>query len=101
MGRLFMGDVKLAVYPAWDEKNQRYVGAADYRPAARHRLLYQQLLEGGLIVPLAPFHAHGTAPLPSDVRRMIQAGDADWRKLVPAPVVRLIRKHRAFGYRGR
>ncbi len=101
MGRLFMGDVKLAVYPVWDERRQSYLGAADYRPAPRHRLLYQQLLERGQIVPIKPLHAHGIAPLPNDVRHMIRCKDPAWRKLVPASVVRLIRKNRAFGYHGK
>ncbi len=101
LGRLFMGDMKLAVYPAWNEKQQRYIGAGEFRPPAAHRLLFEQLLASGRIVPLKPRHSHGTAPLPHDVLKMIKTGDPGWKKLVPAPVVRLIKKHRAFGYRGK
>lgn len=99
LGQLFMGDVKLAVYPAWNEKLGRYVGLEEFRPPASCRLLFDQLVAGGRIVELAPRHKHGTAPLPKDVLKMIKTGDPEWTKLVPRPVARLIKKHAAFGLR--
>jgi hypothetical protein len=101
LGRLFMGDLRLAVYPAWDARKNCYTGAEEFRPAEANRPLYEQLLAAGKIVPLKPLRAHGTAPLPHHVLRMIKQRDPAWKKLVPAAIVKLIKKHKAFGYRGK
>lgn len=101
MGRLFMGDVRLAVYPAWDARRRCYVGAEEFRPPRAYRALYRQLLDSGRIKPIQPRQVEGTAPLPHDVLAMIRKDDPAWRKLVPPQVVRLIERHRAFGYRHR
>ena len=97
MGRLFMGDVRLAVCPAW--QGRRHLCLDDFDPPKNCALLYRQLKESGRLVAVPYANQADKAPLPDEVLTMIQRGDKAWRRFVPAPVARLIRKHRAFGLR--
>lgn len=97
MGDLFMDDVRLAVYPQWN--GRRILSLDDFRPPRDYDLLYRQLKESGRLVPVPHAPASLAAPLPDEVLTMIRRGDPAWRKFVPGPVARLIRKHRAFGLR--
>ena len=98
MGQLFTGDVRLAVYP--QGHGRRLLSLDDFRPPRDHDLLYRQLKESGRLVPVPPAPGSLGGPMPDEVLTMIRRGDPAWRKSVPGPVARLIRKHRAFGLRG-
>ena len=94
MGRLFMGDVRLAVYPM--RNGHQHLVLDDFRPPKSCAPLYQQLKESDRLVPMPSARTAHATPLPDAVLAMIRRGDRAWRRFVPVPVARLIEKHRAF-----
>ena len=92
MGRLFMGDVRLAVCPAW--QGRRHLCLDDFAPPKNCALLYRQLKESGRLVAVPYANQADKAPLPDEELTMIQRGDKAWRRVRPAPLPRPIRKHR-------
>ena len=66
-------------------------------PNLRH--LYAHLVENGCVEGIRDFNADYLAIYPRDVLNKIQTGDASWEKLVPPPIVEIIKGKGLFGYR--
>src|SRR5262245_16870053 len=96
MGELFQGDVKLYVCPALDNAG-KVVTPADFKVPPHLTHLYAHLLDNQLVetilvdVSLLKLYSR-------DVLNKIQSGDATWETLVPAPVVKVIKERKLFGY---
>ena len=96
MGELFQGDIKLYVCPAIDTTTGKIVTPADFKVPAHLKHLYAHLMENKLVEtipvddPLLKIYSR-------DVLDKIQSGDAAWEKMVPAPVVQMIKERRFFG----
>jgi len=96
MGELFQGDVKLYVCPALEAG--RPVRPEDYQVPPHLRHLYAHLWDNQLIETI-PIDTALLTIYSSEVLAKIQSGDAAWEKLVPAPVVQVIKERKLFGYR--
>ena len=96
MGELFQGDVKLYVCPALEAGQP--VRPEDYQVPPHLRHLYAHLWDNQLIKTI-PIDTALLTIYSSEVLAKIQSGDAAWEKLVPAPVVQVIKERKLFGYR--
>jgi hypothetical protein len=98
-GRLFKNDVRVYVYPTRDRSTGQLVTAETYRPEGQLALLYQFLLERGVIVPLRHYSEDVLHILSQEVIELIRLGDPSWEDMVPEPVAGAIRRRGLFGFR--
>jgi hypothetical protein len=60
--------------------------------------LYAHLLENGFVQEIQKFNPELLPIRRRDVLAKIQAGDPSWERLVPPPIVEIIKRERLFGY---
>jgi hypothetical protein len=115
LGRLFSKDVTMYVYPMTREGFIRYsqlaelfsetlvledlpeiISASEIQLPSSVRNLHQHLLKSGAVVPLENINEANLAIFSRDVLEMIQTGDADWKKHVPAGAALLIEQRGIF-----
>lgn len=101
LGMLFKNSAKVYVYPALDRKTGRVMTLENLEVPLNLRHLYAHLVENGCVEGIRDFNADCLAIYPRDVLNKIQAGDASWEKLVPPPIVEVIKAKRLFGFRQR
>ena len=94
-GQLFSGGVTLYVYPSVDPETGQLVtlDTLAVPPPLAHlvsHLMAQRRIEAIRGVPAAQ------EIMPREVLRRLQAGDASWEAMVPAPAARLIKERRLF-----
>jgi hypothetical protein len=98
VGRLFADNVRMYVYPRWDEATGQMITAENVQVPNRVRHLYQHLLENRYIVPIERTNPEYRAIDSDQVLRQIQAGDRSWDSQVPAEVAEEIKQKRLFGW---
>jgi hypothetical protein len=98
-GRLFKRSVKMYVYPALDLASGQVqsVERAPVPPPWHH--LRDLLLQIGRIEPIRRYDEAILAIHTPDALARIERGDSSWEQMVPAPVARIIKAKRLFGYR--
>ena len=65
-------------------------------PNLRH--LYAHLLENHYIEGIRSYNPDYLATYSTDILKKIKARDASWEKLVPPPIVEVIKSKKLFGY---
>ena len=101
LGQLFKNPARLYVYPHLDLETGKLVTAENYPVAPHLRHLYAHLLENRYIQGVANFNADLARIRRREVMSAIQAGDDSWEKMVPPPIVEIIKREGLFGYRAR
>ena len=98
-GRLFKRSVKMYVYPARDPVSGQ-VQSVEHAPVpAPWYHLRDLLLQIGRIEPIRRYDEELLAIHTPDALARIERGDPSWEQMVPAPVARIIKSKRLFGYR--
>jgi hypothetical protein len=98
-GRLFKRSVKMYVYPALDP-GSGLVQSVEHAPVpAPWHHLRDLLLQIGRIEPIRRYDETVLAIHTPDALARIERGDLSWEQMVPAPVARIIKAERLFGYR--
>lgn len=116
-GRLFRNAVKLYIYPMKKDAYARYtldsgahntsvhsfaanvlISAKNVRIAEHLANLYAHLIENHYVDCILGFDAAILDILSRDVLKKIKEQDALWEQMVPAPVVRAIKRRGLFGY---
>ena len=97
LGQLFKNQGRLYVYPSLDFATGEIVTAETFRDAPRLKLLYAHLLENHFIEDIRNFNKDLLRIRSHDILDQIKAGDASWEKLVPPPVVEIIKREGLFG----
>ncbi len=98
VGRLFADNVRIYVYPRWDQATGQLITAETVEVPARVRHLYQHLLENQYIVPIERTNPAFRAIDSDGVLRQIQAGETGWDSQVPPAVAQEIKLKRLFGW---
>ena len=98
LGRLFKSEVKLYVYPWRDPQTGNIVQVDNLEVAPNLRHLYAHLLENRFIEPITKHNVEYLSIYSREVLARIQSGDASWEKVVPPPIVEIIKKNKLFGY---
>jgi hypothetical protein len=99
LGRLFKSEVKLYVYPWRNPTSGEIVTAETMEVAPNLKHLYAHLLENHCIEPIRNHNVDYLPIYSREVLARLQSGDSCWEKLVPRPIVELIKKNQLFGYR--
>jgi hypothetical protein len=98
VGRLFADNVRMYVYPRWDQASGQMVTAENVEVPKRVRHLYRHLLENRCIVPIERTNPDCRGIDSDQVLRQIQAGDSSWDRQVPPEVAEEIKQKRLFGW---
>ena len=99
LGQMFRRGVKLYVYPTL-ERDGKMTTLQNLEVAPNLRHLYAHLVENRLVEDVRGYHRDFLATNSGAVLKQIQSGDAAWEKLVPPPLVEVIRRKKLFGCKG-
>jgi hypothetical protein len=98
LGQLFKNPARLYIYPHLELQSGQLVTADNFAVASRLAHLYQYLLENRYIQSIRKYSPDLVRIRRREVLAQIQAGDETWEKLVPAPIVEVIKREGLFGY---
>jgi hypothetical protein len=98
-GRLFKTGVKIWAYPYRNQSTGEFLTAENLPVPGSLSHLYSYLIETGRIASIRKVNEANLHILPKEVLGMIQSGNPDWEKYVPAPGVKLIKERGVFGYK--
>jgi hypothetical protein len=99
-GRMFKKDLRLFIYPLLEGEGPELVMAQRLQVAPHLRHLYAHLLRNGYITDIVGYHEKYLDISGSGVLARIRGGDPSWEAMVPAPVVRMVKERKLFGWRG-
>jgi hypothetical protein len=98
LGRMFKSGLKLYVYPMIAEQNGALITAHTLEVAPNLRSLYRYLIENEFIQEITDYNPDYLRIHPPETLAKLQSGDAEWEKMVPPEVVRMIKDRQFFGY---
>jgi hypothetical protein len=98
LGQLFKNDTKVYVYPSLDRKTGKLITVENMEVAPHLRHLYAHLVENGFVENIRNYNPEYLKIYSGDVLDKIKAGDVSWEKMVPAPIARVIKAKRLFGW---
>lgn len=99
IGRLFARNVRMYVYPRWDNQTGELITAQTLQVPANLRHLHAHLLENRYIVPIKHTNLDYRTIDSDQVLRQIQSGDPAWDRSVPPAVAEAIKKKQLFGWK--
>lgn len=100
-GRLFKHELKLYVSPTIDPESGAHIGVNELQVAPHLVHLYRYLLDNKFVRGLDTVRAEYLSIYSPDVLDRIRRGTADWEKMVPERVVRMIKDRKLFNWKGR
>jgi hypothetical protein len=98
LGQLFKNGAKVYVYPSLDRKTGKLITVENMEVAPHLRHLYAHLVENGFVENIRNYNPEYLKIYSGDVLDKIKAGDVSWEKMVPAPIARVIKAKRLFGW---
>jgi hypothetical protein len=98
LGQLFKNPGRLYVYPILNFQTGQALTAANFPVPPHLKNLYAHFLENRLVQDVQSSNPDFLRIRSRDVLEKIKAGDAAWEKLVPPPIVEVIKTKRLFGY---
>jgi hypothetical protein len=101
LGQLFRNHARLYVYPSFDFETGRQVTVENFAVAPQLKHLYAYLTANRSIVGVEKFNREFLRIRSRDVLDKIAAGDRAWEKMVPPPIVEVIKAKRLFGWGGK
>jgi hypothetical protein len=96
LGRLFRGELTLFVYPFLNRTTGELMTVENLDLPPDRKPLFDFAVRAGRIVGLTNHNPEYLAIDSRAVLKMIASGDHTWEKMVPEPVVQLIRERRLF-----
>jgi hypothetical protein len=99
LGQLFRNPGRLYVYPSLNFETGEIITARTFPVAPALRHLYAHLLDSGAIEEIRDFNKDFLRIRSRDILDLIKTGNASWEKLVPPPVVDVIKRQGLFGWR--
>ncbi len=98
-GALFKTRVKLYVYPVRDRESGQLLTAGTMKLKPPMQSLHEFLLARRSLVDLEGYDERCLDLMPHDALARIRAGDPSWQRMLPEPVVELIKERAMLGYR--
>jgi hypothetical protein len=99
LGQLFKNHARLYVYPSLDLPTGHTTTVENFPIASHLRHLYAHLRENRSIQGIEQFNPDFLPIRSREVLASLQAGLTTWEKLVPEPIVTVVKNQRLFGYR--
>ena len=88
--------MKLLIYPTKESATAELSTADSVERPARQKKLYEFFRENGSIEPIREFDEAQLHIAPGEVLKKLQAGDPQWRDMVPSQVAELIQQRGLF-----
>ena len=85
------------MYPSFNFVSGEIVTAESFAVAPHLKHLYAHLLENRFIEGIRNFKSDVLRIRSNDILEQIRSGDPAWEKLVPPPVVEIIKREKLFG----
>ena len=98
-GKLFTKNMKLYVYPSLKRGSEEIFTSGDIELPEDLGFLYQYLITNKMIIDIHPSNLESLKINSVKVLEMIESGDNNWEKLVPAEVVKYVKDNKVFGYK--
>jgi hypothetical protein len=98
-GKLFTRNMKLYVYPSLRRDSVEIFTSKDIDLPEDLGFLYQYLISNKMIIDIQPSNMESLRINSEKVLEMIQSGNQEWEKLVPAKVVKYVKENIVFGYK--
>ena len=98
LGTLFKNSAKVYVLPSLERPSGRLLTLENLEIPPNLRHLYTHLIENRFIEGVRHFNTDYLPIYAKDVLDRIQAGDPSWEKLVPPPIVQVIKSKKLFGH---
>lgn len=96
MGKLFVGNTHVYVYPALVDGVLRDLHSVDIRPHLRHLLSF--VIANKMMVPLDDYREDNLPISARAIARQIPLGPGKWQQQLPRSVARAIEERGLFGY---
>ena len=100
LAQLFKNPGRLYVYPSLDFSTGEITTADRYPIPPNLKHIYAHLLENGFIQPIANYNKEYLRIRSNDILEKIKACDSSWEKMVPPPVVEIIKRQGLYGCTG-
>ena len=101
LGQLFKNGTKMYVYPSLDRKTGKLITLENLEPPPHLRHLFAHLVENRFVENIRQYNPDCLSVYSGDVLQQIQSGDAAWEKLVPPPIVEVIKAQCLFAWQKR
>jgi len=101
LGQLFKNGAKVYVYPSLDRNTGKLTTLENLEVPKHLRHLFAHLVENRFVENIRNYNPDYLAIYSTDVLKQIQSGDDAWEKLVPPPVVQVIKAKQLFGWQGK
>jgi hypothetical protein len=98
LGQLFKNHSRLYIYPSLNFQTGEIVTVENFPVAPHLKHLYTHLTENRSLQGIGQFNRDFLPIRSRDVLDQIEAGDSGWEKLVPPPIVEVIKAKRLFGW---
>jgi hypothetical protein len=99
-GRVIKKNLRLYIYPSIEGDDRHLVTAHTLEVAPHLRHLYAHLLQNGYLADITGYREEYQNISAGDVLTRIRTGDPTWESMVPAPVVRMVKERKLFGWQG-
>lgn len=97
LGDIFKSNCKILVYPYKDQKNT--IDANNFKPAKNLEHIYKYLIENKMIEDIDPIDKKCLDIDTKTIVKDIASKDKSWENKVPAPVLKIIKDQKMFGYK--
>jgi len=101
LGQLFKNGAKMYVYPSLDRNTGKLTTLENLEVPKHLRHLFAHLVENRFVENIRNYNPDYLGIYSTDVLKQIQSGDTAWEKLVPPPVVQVIKAKQLFGWQGK
>ena len=97
-GKLFLGNVKLLVYPSSGDDENNFNTCENFTPSENLKLLYKHLYINGYIEDIPNAKVENLHIFSDIVLTEIRKGSTEWEKFVPMKVAETIKQKCMFDY---
>jgi hypothetical protein len=97
-GKLFLGHVKILVYPSLNENGDGLETCENFKPAEHLQHLYNYLYQNNCIEDIPKANVDNLNIISDEVLNLIRQGDTGWEKFMPHKVADTIKKQCMFDY---
>ena len=95
-GELFNENIKVYVYPAYDEAKDKILVAENIDVPAGIHFLYKHLLDNGQLININEYSIAALKIIPYNIFKSIQSGCTGWEQNVPPSILKLIQEEGYF-----
>lgn len=97
-GKLFFKDLKVFLYPMYDEETGTYTNSKNLKVHPRMKELYKFFKYNGKVLDIEDFNPDILNIFSREVLQLINDGEDGWEEMLPEGVSKIIKDKKLFGY---